>query len=76
MQQDIAFDGLWLDMNEVSSFCPGECNNITPTINTFPYLPGGKNLNLKTIDLGGQHYNFSKDPNMIEYNVHSLHGFM
>lgn len=63
-------------MNEVSSFCNGECNNVTPTINTFPYLPGGSNLNNKTIDLGGQHYNFSNDPNMIEYNVHSLHGFM
>jgi len=68
----IPVDGIWLDMNEPSNFCNGECG--FPESN-FPldFIPGGVNLDSKTLDLNAFHYG---DANHIDFNTHSLFGFM
>lgn len=43
--KNVAFDGIWLDMNEVSSFCVGSCGSNNLTLNpvhgtTLPGEPG------------------------------------
>ena len=44
LYQKVKFSGIWLDMNEVSNFCPGPC--IFPDhvgfdfTNDLPYQPG------------------------------------
>mmetsp|Transcript_10601 Transcript_10601/g.20455 ORF Transcript_10601/g.20455 Transcript_10601/m.20455 type:complete len:860 (+) Transcript_10601:32-2611(+) len=72
LQGLVQYDGLWLDMNEASNFCNGECDPITPFFNStdIPYLPGNVSLNEKNLDLGISHYN-----NHTEYDFHSLYGF-
>ena len=73
-------DGLWLDMNEISNFCDGECDNTTNTsggnssvsTNDPPYSINNQGdrrpLNSKTIDMDATHYNG------LEYDVHNLYG--
>ena len=45
--QNISFDGIWIDMNEVSSFCVGSCGSKNVTLNPvhppfgLPGEPGG-----------------------------------
>jgi alpha-glucosidase (family GH31 glycosyl hydrolase) len=67
----VPYDGLWLNMNEVSNFCNGECDG-QPVFNSsdLPYLPGNVSLNIKAIDLAVRHYN-----NVTEYDFHSFYGF-
>lgn len=36
--EDVAFDGIWIDMNEVSSFCVGSCGSHSLSLN--PAHPG------------------------------------
>eukprot|EP01137_Pigoraptor_chileana_P037623 Opistho-2@34981 len=66
----VQFDGVWLDMNEVSNFCDGDCasaEHFTEPMQTDPpYVPGGDALLTKTISMGGRHYGTS------EYNAHNL----
>lgn len=66
------FDGVWLDMNEASNFCDGECNHSETTYNkdTMPFIPGGKDLNNKAMDLASKHAD-----GKIEYDVHNMYGF-
>jgi alpha-glucosidase (family GH31 glycosyl hydrolase) len=72
LQSQVSFDGIWLDMNEASNFCDGECAPITPAFNStdLPYLPGDVDLNIKNIDLNVTHYN-----NITEFDFHSLYGY-
>jgi alpha-glucosidase (family GH31 glycosyl hydrolase) len=71
LQGMVQYDGLWLDMNEASNFCNGECVG-DPVFNSsdIPYLPGNVSLNEKNIDLAVKHFN-----NVTEYDFHSLYGF-
>lgn len=62
------FDGFWVDMNEASNFCNGECG-YSPVITNLPYTPGQIDLNTKTLDLAATHYS-----GLIEYDVHTLYG--
>ncbi len=80
------FDGIWLDMNEATNFCDGECDlnganhKETQTGNALfqgmPYIPGHRNLQHRAIALDAQHY--SADPgnkaNYMEHNLHSMFG--
>ena len=73
------FDGIWIDQNEASNKCNGECGYV-PVLNTTSFTPGGKNLNENAIDLAASHFNASYpfDPYsvILEYDAHSLFGHM
>ena len=75
-RQTVEFDGLWIDMNEVTSFCDGECG-YGPGQLDLPYVPGGDgfgNITKWALSLNAQHY--GNDPLLIEFNTHSLFGYM
>lgn len=62
LYQKVPFDGVWLDMNELSNFCNGPCTvPITETIFDYardlPYHPGSSNIQDSTIPLNCTHYN-------------------
>lgn len=73
----IGFDGIWLDMNEVTSLCDGECrlnsssNSLNFDPNNPPYKPlnGGEPLYLHTISLSAKQYISTV------YNLHNLYGW-
>eukprot|EP01112_Ceratiomyxa_fruticulosa_P012496 TRINITY_DN3460_c0_g1_i1.p1 TRINITY_DN3460_c0_g1~~TRINITY_DN3460_c0_g1_i1.p1 ORF type:complete len:854 (+),score=189.03 TRINITY_DN3460_c0_g1_i1:554-3115(+) len=77
------FDGLWIDMNEVSNFCTGQCGNIptpssasklkyAPGFNPEkpPYLPGGQKLDWHTLNMTA-----IQNGSLIMYNTHNLFGW-
>ncbi|KAN0034008.1 hypothetical protein ACTFIV_000488 [Dictyostelium citrinum] len=76
--QTVQFDGVWIDMNEISNFCDGNCFNNTHTPmpppqfdpNYPPYIPGGVPLYSKTINMTSLQYN-----DTLVYNSHSLYGY-
>ena len=70
-RQVMEFDGFWIDMNEPSNFCDGECGYPPSNlVNNIPYTPGQTFINTKTIDLAATHYG-----GIIDYDVHNLYGF-
>ena len=65
----MGFDGFWVDMNDPSNFCNGECGYPPSNIvNDLPYMPGQYNLDNFTIDLAGTHYG-----GILEFDVHNLY---
>ncbi|EGC30327.1 hypothetical protein DICPUDRAFT_157944 [Dictyostelium purpureum] len=72
----VPFDGIWIDMNEISNFCDGNCfNNNHKKMPGFdpnypPYIPGGSPLYMKTINMTSTQYN-----NTLVYNSHSIYGY-
>lgn len=63
------FDGMWIDMNEPSNFCDGQClSDIPPP--KMPYVPqGGVRIDKSTVDV----YALTKwGP---QYDTHSLYGW-
>lgn len=75
MQSKVAFDGLWLDMNEASNFCTGVCYQSQmsddPAKYKLPYVPTGRDLEMKSITLDGVHAG-----GVTELDAHSLFGTM
>jgi alpha-glucosidase (family GH31 glycosyl hydrolase) len=84
-QSGIEFDGLWIDMNEISNFCNGECNpasesrvsatqsragRFDPDNPPFKIVNGGDALDRHTISLSARHYS------TLEYNAHNLYGHL
>uniref|UniRef100_G1SKM6 Sucrase-isomaltase, intestinal n=1 Tax=Oryctolagus cuniculus TaxID=9986 RepID=G1SKM6_RABIT len=70
--QEVNYDGLWIDMNEVSSFVQGSnkgCND--NTLNYPPYIPDivDKLMYSKTLCMDSVQY-WGK-----QYDVHSLYGY-
>ncbi|RUS76948.1 hypothetical protein EGW08_015297, partial [Elysia chlorotica] len=68
----VPFDGMWLDMNEISNFVDGSisgCND-SSRYNNPPYLPdvAGDHLYSHTICPSARHGKFSN------YDVHNLYG--
>ncbi|XP_065212096.1 lysosomal alpha-glucosidase-like [Planococcus citri] len=70
------YDGIWLDMNEISNFVQGSltgCNGDQAdfSLNNPPYLPGvdGGNLNYKTVCMSGIQYVGS------HYDAHNIYGY-
>lgn len=72
---DIAFDGLWEDMNEASDFCGGTCYPDQAVADQvkyhLPYTPTGRSLERQSIPLDAYHYG-----DIIELDAHSLFGTM
>jgi len=73
------FDGMWIDMNEVSNFCDGQCTSVdnseglkplTFNPNNPPYLPGGTELSHNTINITAQQYIGG-----MMYNTHNMYGW-
>lgn len=76
LYEDVEFDGIWLDMNEGSSFCDGECPGFYASPEKtlkLPYTPGNHSLEDQVLPLLAKHYG---GPMYIEYNVHSLYSYM
>lgn len=72
---EVAFDGLWLDMNEASNFCVGVCYQSQMSTNPvkfkLPYVPTGRDLEEKSITLDAIHAG-----GVTELDAHSLFGSM
>ena len=83
----VEVDGLWINMNEISNFCNGECTN--PTLTHDKQLRSVKKLGFDPVDPPykinnqGIHaplntktldMDATHDDELIEYNVHSLYG--
>ena len=83
-EDQVNYDGIWVDMNEASNFCNGECvkENGTykggphdPTeFDNLPYIPGGRHPNTKAIDMAAYHYSTTPDGERLynEFNMHSI----
>lgn len=79
---EIAFDGVWEDMNEASNFCAGACyasqEAASPVKNELPYVPSQRNLEAKSLPLDAVHMD-NEDmgtKNVTELEAHSLFGTM
>jgi len=79
----VDFDGLWLDMNEPSNFCDGDClDGVHYNYYYFPldvyddlyYNPTHRALEKGTISMEAVHYGTSTLNN--EFNYHALYGFL
>ena len=72
-----SFDGLWIDMNEISNFCVGSClkKNMTqysPENDPYdnpPFNPLSQPLNISTISMNSLTFLG------VNYNTHNLFGF-
>eukprot|EP00117_Sycon_ciliatum_P005047 scpid16314/ scgid9155/ Sucrase-isomaltase, intestinal; Sucrase; Isomaltase len=75
--EEINFDGIWLDMNEVSNFCTGACipEDVVPAEHSVKsklfYTPGSKDLEDKCLSIDGRHAD-----GFTQLDHHSLFGFM
>jgi len=71
----VDIDGIWIDMNEISSRCPGGCPGHYPAIpnpdpyDVPPYNPLRTPLNLTTISIS------TSSKAGLWYDLHSLYGF-
>uniref|UniRef100_A0A7N6BV76 P-type domain-containing protein n=1 Tax=Anabas testudineus TaxID=64144 RepID=A0A7N6BV76_ANATE len=71
--EKVPFDGLWIDMNEPSSFVDGSTNGCpSNSIENPPYTPGvlGGLLRGKTVCASAQ------QKQSLHYNMHSLYGLL
>ena len=70
----LEFDGFWIDMNEASNFCDGYCyqdQKVDSSVqNKLLYVPGARDLNVKSISIDAKHSNGAT-----EFEAHSLYGF-
>jgi alpha-glucosidase (family GH31 glycosyl hydrolase) len=73
-QKKIAFDGVWIDMNEAANFCNGHCkeaDQVKDSLqNNLFWIPGGRDLNTKSISIDALHHDGT-----YEFEAHSLYGF-
>ncbi|XP_036902604.1 sucrase-isomaltase, intestinal [Sturnira hondurensis] len=76
----IKFDGLWIDMNEPSSFVHGtvsnQCRN--DTLNYPPYMPAltkrDRGLHFRTMCMETEHI-LKDGSSVLHYNVHNMYGW-
>lgn len=81
LHQKVHYDGIWLDMNELSNFvngavCSYGCFSTSQTCGYhednyyYVYNPGGKQLDEKAVCLNALHYDGTT-----EYDVHNFNGY-
>lgn len=70
-QKEVAFDGAWIDMNDISNFVAGSIDGCPQDseLEHPAYLPGGETLNTHTLCMSAQHH---VGP---EYDEHNLYSF-
>ena len=76
MKEMVPFDGLWVDMNEASSFCDGECPGFYDTPEermTLPYVPGNHSLEDQLLPLLAKQH---ESPLHTIFNTHGTFGTM
>ena len=74
LHDQVPFSGLWIDMNELSNFCNGECNvEEYAGINSdsLPYVVGGGPMEVKSVSLGASHYG-----DILEKDFHNINGLL
>lgn len=73
LHKNLNYDGVWLDMNEIATFADGQTNyyrNLPcDDKNDFPYLPGKRPLENRTLCPNAVHHNGLK-----HYQVHNYYG--
>lgn len=70
-QDEVKFDGAWIDMNDISNFVSGSldgCPYDNPDEQT-PYQPGGYSLQKNSLCLSAKHHMG------IEYDLHNLYSY-
>lgn len=70
-QKEIAYDGAWIDMNDISNFVYGSLDGCPKDLSVEkpPYLPGGFDLQTHSLCLSAKHRAGN------EYDVHNLYSF-
>ena len=75
LHDELPFSGMWIDMNEASNFCNGQCykDDVVkdPIQDKLFYVPGARDLNDKSIAIDAVH----KSTGNTEFEAHSLYGF-
>lgn len=75
LHTQLDFDGVWLDMNEATNFCDGECNPEMALESSIQdklfYIPGARDLNTGTIDIDAKH-----DNGVTEFEAHGTFGLL
>lgn len=73
-------DGIWLDMNEATSFCDGYCIDSerpkSSLRNKAYYVPGQRDLETQNLGVDGRHDNTGKDYRIAEYDAHNTFSLM
>ena len=84
LSKQIYFSGIWLNYNEPSNFCDGECDEgekfishffNSPFYDDFVYIPGHRILEKQTLSMNALHYMEEPRKSTIEFNLHSMNGF-
>jgi alpha-glucosidase (family GH31 glycosyl hydrolase) len=74
MHNEMAFDGLWEDMNEASNFCDGVCYQSqqpeTSVVSKLKYVPGDRLFPQHAVSLDAVH-----GDGQLELDTHNLLGF-
>lgn len=70
-QQEVKYDGAWIDMNDISNFVDGSLDGCPENVavENPPYSVGGYKLQTKSLCLSAKHRSG------LEYNVHNLYSF-
>eukprot|EP01017_Pseudomicrothorax_dubius_P027000 TRINITY_DN3064_c0_g2_i10.p1 TRINITY_DN3064_c0_g2~~TRINITY_DN3064_c0_g2_i10.p1 ORF type:complete len:550 (+),score=77.07 TRINITY_DN3064_c0_g2_i10:1341-2990(+) len=72
---DFPFGGIWLDMNEPTNFCHGECGRdenmdiMLDKYRVLPYVPGNRTLDNMTLSMDSRIWNGEE-----HFNVHNFYG--
>ncbi|RWS18798.1 hypothetical protein B4U80_00144, partial [Leptotrombidium deliense] len=68
LHSQVAFDGAWIDMNEISNFVDGSLYGCPKNeLENPPYVPGNQKLQNDSLCMSAKHYAG------VQYNIHNLY---